>query len=427
MPVDSLICFGICLAVLVIQSLLGRNLLAPISMYVLVILGTLGVALLRLMPAMTPLKPYTWTVIGLSSLAFVTGVVLARLYWLVTNKPLPYPQPLRNDTLYVFSHYDWNRHLRWFFLLLMLYAVALAKFLAKYGVPTVFSEHFLDIVGKKGMDIGYLFLPIIMYPLLLMLLFPCLMKESGLSKGKRRVLAVIFCLLFVVAFVFWPARGALMHLLVFLVVFFNLLYKRLHIMHLLGAMLVLALLFSAVAGLKKQVEKVDLTDKRFWKLPYAYIANNYWNLDYAINPPVDRELHPLTWGHQSLGGFLALEFWPDWNPIRESYHWDGIFNERVEKVGGLNTHGYWWRLYKDYWLFGICIFPLLGGMWQGWMYNRVRWRPDMPYLMVYSFMGVFIALSFFSDFWGMGTTPLYLVFLWVVAKHCTAVPLKGES
>lgn len=425
MPIESLICFIGCAGILLFQLVFKRNYLGPGAMYLLVIGGTLGISLLGIMPAMTPLQPLTWFVLGISSLAFLVGLSSSRFFFLSQNIRLPHSHINTPALQGAFDRYDWNKHLFWLLGLVGLYGIALIRFLYKYKVPSVFSSQLTDIVGKKGMEIGYLYLPIILYPLLLMLLIPCLSRLTRFSLMKRILLWGVFGVLLVTGVMFWPARGAMMHFLIFAIVFVNTVVKRISLVHLFIFILVGMGAFWAVASVKKQVERINFSDSKLWTLPYSYIANNYWNLDYAINPPSEEELHPHTFGHQTLGGFLGLEFWPDWLPIRLAFQWESTFNERVEKVGGLNTHGYWWRLYKDFWIWGVAIFPFLGGIWQGWLYNRVRFRPDIPHLMIYSFLNIFIVMSFFSDFWGMGTTPLYLLGLWTVSKNCAATSQKG--
>ena len=40
-------------------------------------------------------------------------------------------------------------------------------------------------------------------------------------------------------------------------------------------------------------------------LPYKYIANNYWNFDYALNPPSDRPRGNFTYGWTPLFGMMT--------------------------------------------------------------------------------------------------------------------------
>jgi len=423
-PFDALVCFIVFAVVLVFQTIFKRNQMSPGALYILIIIGTLGISFLNLMPAMTPFKPFTWITIVGSSISFIVGTIIVRIYFYSQGIILPRFSIDRDAVVEIFARYNWRRHLKITASLIVLYGIAVVRFLFKYDAPTIFSKSMLNIVGKAGIDIGYLYLPLVTYPLLLMLILPCTSIHTKLPKWWRVLCKILFLAMLLIGFSFWPARGALMTFFIFAVAYYNAVVRRIQIRHFMLLGVGIIIMFILVANLKKQIDST-MPDSKIWKLPYSYIANNYWNLDYAINPPSDRELHPLTWGHQTLGGFLGLEFWPDWMSIRTAYHWDGLFNERVEKVRYLNTNGYWWRLYKDYWVFGTMVFPFFGGLWQGWMYNRVRFSPDLPFVLVYAYMTVFIVLSFFCDFWGMGTAPIYLLGLWVISKTCaTPAQLK---
>src|SRR5690554_1834842 len=103
MPLESLICFIGCAGILLFQIIFKRNYLGPGAMYLLVIGGTLGISLLGIMPAMTPLQPLTWFVLGVSSLAFLVGLSSGRFFFLSQNIPLP---PNQIDSSVMQNVYD---------------------------------------------------------------------------------------------------------------------------------------------------------------------------------------------------------------------------------------------------------------------------------------------------------------------------------
>ncbi len=418
MPGDALLLFLSCLALLLFLTFFSRNIISPGALYFFVIAGTLAIAFLQLHPAMTPLQPMTWLLIGGSSFAFLSGSWIARFYFWAKGITIADVPIARNVAKDVYENYLWGRHLRWTFLFLFLYAIAAVRFLFHYGAPTLLADEYLEIVGQTGMQIGYFGFVLMLYPLGLMLLYPALGKDTGYQPWIRVLLRVVFILFFVIGFLFWPVRGALMHIVVYMVMFVNMFRNRLKLVHLSFLGILAIALFMMVSSMKDQIGKFDISDTKVWKVPYSYIANNYWNLDFAVNEPSDRELHGRTWGYNQAS-MLGMDLWPYWPGLPKAFGWDGVFNKSVQKVPGLNTHGYWWRVYKDFWVIGVILMPLFGGFWQGWIYNRVRLYPHLPYLYVYSFASVFIVMTFFGDFWALFSTPIYLLVLWGIGKNCT--------
>lgn len=87
---------------------------------------------------------------------------------------------------------------------------------------------------------------------------------------------------------------------------------------------------------------------------YAYVANNLWNLDFALNRMDGPMGHPVSWGYGTLQG---LTFYLNQNEkIEKSMGFDGLLNEASQKVFGLNTVSYQWTLYRD---FGVALSLIL--------------------------------------------------------------------
>lgn len=95
-------------------------------------------------------------------------------------------------------------------------------------------------------------------------------------------------------------------------------------------------------------------------LLYKYVANDYWNLDYAFNRTSDIPEHEWTYGIDAFFGITYLMHIGD--GIQQSFGWDSPYNESVVKCTGLNTIPYLWDAYKDFGLPGIFLLPFTFGM-----------------------------------------------------------------
>lgn len=404
-----------------------RDYLSPGALYLTIILGTLGIAFLRLDPAMTPFHSKTWLILVVSGIAFILGVVIARLYYFQRNIALWNRVPNRDSLTLLFSNYSWKRHLLWTYLGVFIFLIACAVEIKEYDIPVLFRHDVLKIMGPKGLKIGYWIYALGNYCLLLILFLPAMFKKLNPNRNLRIFASVSFFFVLVLGFVCYPGRSPVFQAIIFTGFFMNAVLFRLKIRHVALGVLIVVGLFLAGISAKKQRDSIDLTNKYLWILPYQYIANNYWNLDYALNPPNDLERQPTTYGHRMLGGMLFMDLWPDWLGLGRVYGIDGVFNENSHKIQGLNSMGYWWGLYRDFSVVGVLLFPFLGGLWQGWLYNRVRQAPHPPYLFVYSYVNIFIVMAFFTDFWTVLTSSICIISLWLVGKTSFQPPSIPEQ
>lgn len=418
MPGESLLFFFLVAAIWLFQGAFRRDYLSPGVLYLSVIFGTLGIAFLKLDAAMTPFHDKTWLILVVSAIAFMVGTVIARLYFFHRGIALFQGLPSSDRVVEIFSRYSWKRHFLWTFLGVLLFLVACMAEVWIYGVPVLFRKDVLKIMSPNGLKIGYWIFVLGNYGLLLILLIPAMFKKLNPHRGLRILAVVSFPIILALGFACYPGRSPVFQTIVFTGFFLNALLIRLRIRHiLLGTVLILGLFIAGISA-KKQRDYIDLTNKHLWIIPYQYVANNYWNLDYALNPPTDLERQPTTYGHRMIGGMLFLDLWPDWIGMGQIYGIDGVFNENSHKVHGLNSVGYWWGLYRDFSVVGVILFPLLAGLWQGWFYNRIRSMPQPPYLFVYSYINIFIVMSFFTDFWTILTASICVLSLWLIGKTC---------
>jgi oligosaccharide repeat unit polymerase len=153
------------------------------------------------------------------------------------------------------------------------------------------------------------------------------------------------------------------------------------------------------------------------ELPYKYLANNYWNLDYVLNPPNDREIHPHTYGIDFFNGIF--EYAKLTGSFRSSFRWDDAFNERIQKVVGFNTVNYLWDVYKDFHLFGVLFLPFLCGLGLTVLHLRLC-RPFTPrQILMYTYFIYFVGWWFFTSGYKQGIYCIWGMVIFTVSTICS--------
>ena len=94
---------------------------------------------------------------------------------------------------------------------------------------------------------------------------------------------------------------------------------------------------------------------------YAYLAGNFWNLDFAIRRYAEGMwCYPMSWGYELFRPvlfFLRLD-----GPIMRAYGFDTGYNESVVKAAVSNSVVYVWHFYKDFGIVDVLLIPLLFGV-----------------------------------------------------------------
>ena len=133
----------------------------------------------------------------------------------------------------------------------------------------------------------------------------------------------------VLSFMTYPSRGINMLCIGMFMILFNYLRGRFSWRSLAVVTVLVCVFFVAVASLKGQYGNSDITDSKIAKevalLPYKYVANNYWNLDYAFNRMSDIPEHEWTYGIDAFFGITHLMHIGD--GIQQSFGWDSPYNE----------------------------------------------------------------------------------------------------
>lgn len=162
---------------------------------------------------------------------------------------------------------------------------------------------------------------------------------------------------------------------------------------------------------------------------YAYVANNLWNLDFALNRMDGPMGHPFSWGYGSLQG---LTFYLKQNTkIEETMGFDGLLNEASQKVFGLNTVSYQWTLYRDFGMtLSLALLVFLGFVASRMYLDGVNGRTRMGmYFGVYASFWSMYALFLFPLSAAQNVVYLFLaIALWPLLKrHGTGLGGRSEE
>jgi oligosaccharide repeat unit polymerase len=416
----SILALSIALTCILQAAWFKRDFFSPLNIFVFTQSTTFGVAYLKFAPQMTDFKAHTWWVYLSASVSFIMGCLLVYLIsynmpWFKNFKLSPW---FKEHQEYDPAVYNWHLH---FIFSLVAWVIYMSGILAAYlkaGTLILFSGKIGSYMGQDW-NIGYFTFP--MHSVgLCVLLFGVASFKSLNPYVSIRIWSRLFVVLSIAAIVImYPNRTNIMIATGFLIILFNYSTRRIPV-RLIAFLFASAIaLFILIGELKDQyassggVEKMKV---EVLNLPYMYIANNYWNLDYALNPPSDREIHPFTWGVDALDGALEFGLTPQ---FQSAYHWDNLFNGRIQKKTGLNTISYVWQAYKDWSYFGVVFFPFLVGMALTWLYLKLRRSPSIPKLLFHTFLIYLLGWWWFIEGYKQGLFWLWAYFLILTTLFCS--------
>lgn len=417
MALVSTICFCL-VAYLVLDAIVRKaDFFSPARFYLFCHSLALGVALLGMDKAMTPFRPLTDLVYFGSAAAFFIGCWIAGL--LTPAMPAEQREPLRR------GEYNWRLHMRFAFILFVIFAVGMAVAGAGLGTFPILAKDKAEAIQGFFKVAWFSSVALSFGGVTMGMFFIAIFRPR--TRAKVLNLAMWMTVLSLALFALALSRSGLMFFAFFAMVFYNYAIRRLSIGRLGFFFVAFFSLFMVTAYLKlnnfqkeHQLKGVDTFKlvRLLMKFPYVYVANNFWNLDYALNPENYHERHPTTYGFTTVSGLLDMMALPGGTlgvGLRESGDWDDQFHARSIKVKGLNTMGYQWGLYKDFGLAGVFLLPFLFGMGIKILYLKVLRRPTVLNSAAYAYLAFFIGLSWFLAFW---ESMVYLYGLFYLLGTC---------
>lgn len=385
--------------------LLGETLIrrsdffSPARLYLFAHSLALGVAFLGLHEAMTPFRPVTSLVYFGSGACYILGVWMVGLLSRGASARIA-ARPI--------AAYNWKMHLRIAWILFVVFLGGML--IAAWGIGTfpMFAEDKAQAI-RDFFSVTWFSSVALSYGGITMGLFYMAIFRTG---KRRRYFdsALLMTLVTGSIYVLALSRSGLMFFALFAVIFFHQAVRRISLPRMGLVFLVMFSAFMVTMYLKlsnfQKEHNLNLDPGKLavtmLKFPYIYVANNFWNLDHALNPENTRERHGPTFGFTMVGPVFDMLIVPGGNlgvGIRDGAGWDDQFHASSIKVKGLNTMGYQWGLYKDFGIIGCMLLPFLFGVCFKILYLRLHAVPTQMKAALYAYLAFFVGMSWFLAFW----------------------------
>ena len=420
-PVSSVL-FFVSFVCLVQAWLLKKDFFSPVNVYCFSQCITLAVAYLKLDHAMTDFKLKTWIFWIGALVCFCAGGFLVNLVARIKSCPVNCNPCVRQ------YGYNWKLHVLLAFGTFLMFLVGVAGIVHTAGQLLVFVDDPAEWMTQEP-RFGYFGIFFSGGPLTVLLFALSSFSRFNPVKSLRMVsrFMVVFTIIF--AFLSYFYRTSLFFSIGFIIILYNYLHKRVSAFWMLFSLVFAIGAFMGISALRSQQYMGSLKKNAVNMvalLPYRYVANNYWNLDYAINPTSDMERHPPTYGIDFFSGML--EYTGMTTKIKKSNRWDSPFQESVQKRDGFNTVSYLWEVYKDWGFFGVLLVPLICGMALSVFYLRLS-KPYTPRdIAFYTYFIYFVGWWFFSPSYKQGLYWFWMFLLYFVTTVCMkCLPLPANA
>lgn len=409
---ESAVLFSVAAICLLQSFIFKRDFFSPANVYCFSQSMTLGISYLKLDSAMTDFKFLTWVVWLGGCLAFVSGCFLVRILGKAKGVQVNYMGP-RMPTAY-----DWKLHVALSFIPFILFVVGVFGLVQVAGNLLVFTDSPAEWMSKD-VDYGYSAILFSSGPLSVLLFGVASFKKFNDNVWARRLAMAMVLVTIVLNVLAYPNRTSLFLNLGFMLILFNFLSRRIPAVVIVSVLMLAISAFVAISSIRDQYSGGSVEGKAMdavMSLPYKYVANNYWNMDYAISPPNDREVHPHTYGIDFFSGIFEYARLP--GSFKNSMHWDDAFNDRIQKVYGFNTVNYLWDVYKDFYLPGVFIFPFICGILLTVLYLRLCSECTPRQVAFYTFFLYFVGWWFFTSAYKQGLYCSWAIIAYCIMKCC---------
>lgn len=413
----SAVCFLVVAFCLFYTWICKKDFFHPVVIYVFTQCLTLGISYLKVVPQMTDFRPVTWCVWGGALASFVMG---ALMYYSLSPSDA---KSIDNQSVLKLhlEDYSWKRHFVCSIFLFLFFLGGVVGISYVAGGLIILSDNPGHWVSA---DIDYGYLPVLESSAPLTTCYFVLASFKDLNPHRWiRIISRVFAVLTpMMAFLCYPNRSTLLLCLGWSLIIYNYIKKRIDVKYIIVGMLLIVVFFVFVSQLRSQYGTNSIkgmTSRQIILMPYKYIANNYWNLDYAVNPPPDRTIHPFTMGVDALHGMLEYTRIPP--AIRDMMGWDNMFNYKVQKVPGLNTTSYLWEVYKDWGIVGTVWFPFFASFFMCFLYERIHRHATPRNMILYSLFLYYVGWWWFVEGYKRGLLWLWIYMIFIFYKYCSTV------
>ncbi|MEO6098403.1 MAG: O-antigen polymerase [Fibrobacteria bacterium] len=385
----------------------GGDLLSPARVYIALYSLLLALYSLKLSKLQTPWSASSHLLFWGANAMFVSGAFLALLM-----RKIKFPGfrlefgRIRACLVSDAAGMDWQWFYRIFLICVCVYLASFAISAALTGGIPVFAKKpddarlaFFSATGltNYGMFFG---------PMALMLGMEMLIFSPKTERLRRRVMILggIVLLLYISL----VTRYDIFRFLIYSVALYHYGIKPLQAKHLaMGAFAVLGIFMIAFLvrinsdsiETFNEMVKVRMPANLAWASGiYAYIANDFWNFDYAIRKFEDGVgQYPLQYGFSLVRAPLYLLHLE--GGIESAFGFDTIMNESSIKLKGFNTIIYVWHFYKDFGAIGVYLITLAFGLVISFYYQNTILRPTVFRVSMWALALPAIVLCYHAPLW----------------------------
>ncbi|MDQ3000446.1 MAG: oligosaccharide repeat unit polymerase [Fibrobacterota bacterium] len=396
------------LAVAVGSALLrGGDLFSPGRIYIALYSLLMALWSLKLSQLQTPWSMTTHLLFWGANIMFVTGNFLA--FMLRTIKVPDFRLDfgrIRSRLAMDAAGMDWPWLYRVFFCCVLVYLISFAaSAVITGGIPVLAKRpdeariafFGATVITNYGMFFG---------PMALMLCAEMLVFARMERPLKRKVLLLGGTVLFL--YLTLVTRYDIFRFFIFSVALYHYGVKPLQLKHLaMGTIFVMGIFMvaflvrinSGSLDTFNEMIKVRMPPEFAWASGiYAYIANDFWNLDFAIRKFEDGvDFYPIQYGFGLLRAPLFLLHLDA--GLANSFGFDSIMNESVIKLKGFNTIIYVWHFYKDFGAIGVYLLALLFGLGVAVFYQNTILRPTIFRVAMWALILPAVVLSYHAPLW----------------------------
>lgn len=390
----------ICALIFITGFLKNSDIFSPWRLYVMIHSLTLGIAQLNLLPAMTPLKPLTWLVVLSGHLAFVLGYCSFKLVFIPPSK-------IKDDKSPLFRV---NRKLLW-----MLYGFGVFLYVLVY-LYHYYKVGYIPLFSPDSSEYRFRFMTLNYFTSQVLFIFPLFYIASysirHLAETTRIVRSILYFIEIILIFSYLVLlnRNSIALLIIFYLITRNYCVKKISLKVVAIIGIISIAIFFAIGSLRLKQDSNDLlhskeVQKTLVSYLYSYPANNFWNIDYALNPFPNQYKHPYTFGFEYMSPFI--EFTPFLSKIRDYFGFEDLFIKKIMKVRGLNSMLYIWHFYKEFTPFLMSVVIFISSFFIAWVYHLMILGKNIFLVWLYAIITFGVLFSFMIPAW-------YLTFFWVI-------------
>ncbi len=388
-------------------SLRKKDFFFPVTFFIILYSLLLAINYANLSPIQTPWSPTSHLLFWGSIALFIGGCLSIIVLANIKFQPFIISFPAIRANLHGDAQtIDWKRFQTVWLICAAIFFFAYARSYMIVGEIPLFSRnpetsrlHFFgaSLLTNYSIHFG---------PLSIMLGMEALLFMPLRKKQKMLVFIVSLSILFLYGTI--VTRTDIYRVALFGVILYHYGKKNFtlkHIAALLSAGAVLFLIFSLVRVSHTATESFLATSHL--RVPrefawasyfYGYVANNFWNFDYAVRKFFDNN-HPYPYGYgfYLFRSFFSITFME--GPFSQMFGFQDIFNSEITRIKGWNTVIFAWHLCKDFSFYGLFIFSLLLGMGSTIYYCNTFIKTTLFRTCMWALIIGIVFLSFINAVW----------------------------